>query len=387
MKTEQMERTTRLLLYGIISGFLMASCGDGVTIDRYRGELKIDGKAVRINDCVLDDDGNAFFVGRLDVEASFGSNGTLVHKVDSKGKTIDTWIFNLGPEGLGIDITADNELILCGFAPTERERTHQYDRTQAVTVQKMLPNGTVIWKKVIPSLFNSVGKDIVALDDGSMIIVASHGRDGNDGMQLLKLSRKGDLLWTMEVMEGTHLEAYTLNKLPSGKIFIGGAAGNNGAFIMEINEDGAVLNSKMGSFADLSIVMSIAETSKGILVSGMSWSVRDAHKIVQFDDNLSVKKQGEIHCDTWRMSKIAVDKDDNVFFMGRSESDLMMVAKFNKQLKRKWLKEIPDTKLFESGGMCVSGNGNILCSGAHHTSGQSDWRGVYISFDQSGNYK
>lgn len=123
-----------------------------------------------------------------------GKEGLLVVKVDPIGNI--EWSATYGSKssetGSTIIETKNNEYIICGHSALYGETDHD------IVLMRISNKGDLLWSKMYGGSDYDYGTDVIELPDGSIILEGytySYG-EGNDDLFLAKFTSEGDSLWT-----------------------------------------------------------------------------------------------------------------------------------------------------------------------------------------------
>lgn len=230
--------------------------------------------------------------GDLDGIGTDALSGDIwVTKVNTTGNII--WTQTYGGSGLDIanDIytTTDSGYIVVGFTMSNDGLVSGYHGAEDIWVLRLNKWGDVLWQRCLGGSGSDIGYTIIATSDNGYLvggITSSADGDVTDTigtMWLVKLSSTGSILWQKKYGASTHDAVYgLLEKAPGQYIAAGFTASNDSnihshgfidAWLVQINDTGAIVWQKPYGGSNLDVFNSICKTTDGhVLVAGSTAS-------------------------------------------------------------------------------------------------------------------
>lgn len=394
------------------------------------GTLTMPGISMKLLDCTTVDDGGTVYSGRVasdDIMKMYETYGEdyatwpqlivglgpigdfgFVHKVNASGDSVWTMRLPHTVEGIALAAAPENKTVVIGFTPTDREKAYEGDRTQAVTVCLLDEYGRWIWSKVIPSDYNSTPRDVIVDKKGNIYVLANRQYPRGSisemfpsSVRLLKLDPSGEVLNDWEVLEtdefGHNFIPLELCFDPEGNIMISGAEkrGSYRFFISRVSTKGKVLDFKSYFWKkseyrnEMNWAYSISRMPNGYAVCGSavySKQDEDGHHLILLDENLNKTAETFVVCDDYEETRLDTSPSGEIYLVGRMKRHLM-ISKFDKELNEVWRKEWENTYSCVPGRVFVSEDGNVNVAASMHTSGESDWKGIFFRLSPDGEEK
>lgn len=399
----------------VFLGLVLTACTTPLR-PSFRGELKERAYSIELKDASYLDDGHIVLTGRFDdgeykdrqpdqnpseyIQKSFhGSPMTIVHKINAKGDSIWTKLFPYSLEGSAITQDAKGNLIIVGYRPTEREKAYKGDRSQAVTLLKIDAKGEVLWFKLIPSDYNSVGQDVEVLPNGDILVLAdrSYPRYSDfemnpNAIRLIRLKSDGTIIWDKTLSKLKSRGSYSpeqLLKTKAGGLFIMATEfDKRQTLIAEIDAEAEIKQMEhfywsKGYSEEYNFAFSMVEHQKGLLFSCSAFHGESSQHLVKLNSDLQkVWGKGVNGCNSTDRSYLGVDAKSNIYFTAPLKRSGYMLRKYNSKGEQEWDKRLDSERFYEIGTLLSLNKEALLFVANSHRSGKSDWQGEYFVVEE-----
>lgn len=269
--------------------------GDGMILFEDVAELK-DGSIVVVGATTATD---------TDAPKTGLSNATLIIKLDKNGNKVWSYAFPCNEEENGdmaysVAATPDGGFVVGGEADSTTGFFRNAEGKYKAYIFKFSKKGDIEWKKI---LSGSRDNKIAALDvnekgeifascvthsyDGSFASLAEYKvTNNNPNTVILKINKKGDLIWSSNVASWGRSEFTSIAATPDGGCVVGGTMsilkrangsfshcyGSTDGYVIRFSEDGNVYWARNIGGTEADRVEGVAVTDKGIVVTGSTMS-------------------------------------------------------------------------------------------------------------------
>ena len=222
--------------------------------------------SLRINDIVAAPDGGYLLVGMAEYSSPNSNEDIFLLKVDENGDEQWRKIFGTtrGEEAKAV-IAYQGGYVICGTEDNPQPPPIAFGGD--MVVYRLDAQGETIWKRVVSTLEEESGNDIIATQDGNFAIAGFSGN--NRDVALWKYDGDGNQLWeTINDVFGEGDAANSIIELPDGSLVIAGlteVSGINTDFLIgKYTADGALMwFNHTGDVVNADEAQSIASTYDG----------------------------------------------------------------------------------------------------------------------------
>lgn len=299
-----------------ITGYAMSDDGDGSNNEGFHDNwiLRLDSQGIILweksfgfsghdhsYDLVETADGGFFFSGFLDVTSSNGEGGTSKQsslsahgvgefwgtKVDANGNL--QWRKFFGgtnnDRSFGVVNALDGGYVLAGASESDDFDISDPKGSYDYWVVKVDKNGNLLWERSFGGTGIDQAQDILALNDGSYIIIGNAfsadtqvtNNKGQSDIWLIKIDDDGELLWEKSIGGSGFDAAHSVRSTSDGGLILSGNSksfdgdvsenfGENDIWLVKTDSDGNLLWEKSFGGLGLDFGFDAIETPTGSIV-------------------------------------------------------------------------------------------------------------------------
>ncbi|MCG8575188.1 MAG: hypothetical protein MI810_09920 [Flavobacteriales bacterium] len=303
----------------------------------------------------------------------FGDPMCFLHKRSANGDSLWTRLYPHHLSGIGITACQDSGFAIVGFRPTNREKQYEYDKTQAAIVIKTDANGNLKWYKDIPSNYNSVGLDIVELNNGEFIVLASKEREKGYGdlsnpsiVRLVKLSTEGEIMWDKhfpEIESGNYTPSRIILDKNGDLVSVGTkkTGSHYSMYLLKLNTDGEAKLYKEYHWLrenerhEWNWGYDVIETANGFVAVSMAYYRKpESQRVIKVDNNFNIVWEQLVECNNTYQGTLGTDVEGNIYFAAPTETRSVKVIKLSAEGQLIWERERTDVEANEVVGTLVN---------------------------------
>lgn len=224
-----------------------------------------------------------------------GRSDMMIVRMDKKGKTL--WRSSYGgkkrDDAYAITRSSDGNFFAVGSS-----ESFSNDGDKDVYVVKFDKDGKRIWQKTYGGAESDVGKSVVAVNNGGILIAGftnSYGKDRTD-VYILYIDKDGKEIWSKAIGGKEEDEAHDISLTADGGFVVVGSTASYGKgredfYILKFDGNGKFLWDKVYGGVESDILHTLTPTRDGgFVVAGETKSFESKHKDI---DIIKYTKDGE----------------------------------------------------------------------------------------------